>query len=991
MKPNSRHSHRNVLLGAAAMAALATAAQAQSSAGPEVSEVVVTGSYIRGTPEDASLPVDVIGAEEISKRGNPSTLELIKTLTVSSGVLGDTNQFDSRAQGTGGTGSINLRGLGPERTLVLLNGRRMAANPAVNTAGGAVDTNLIPSAAIGRVEILKDGAAATYGSDAIGGVVNFITRTNLNGLEASADYRFIDGSNGDYTGAVAWGGAIGGIDLFLSAGYQHRSPLRVLDRDFANPEYLENPQGGYTSVGNPGTYIPLGATFTAVGPAQRDVNCASLGGFAGFSGATPVCYSRSTQFDNIIDKEDRYQVFGSAKYDITEKVQAHFEGLYAHTKINQVTTPSQVPAQTPTIEAAAAPSLAGRLFVPVTNPGVASYLAANPGIFPAGISGIQLAAYRPFFLGGNPLFGGTGGAPSINEIEAFRLSGGLKGEFANGVRFDLAVTYMEDKVATTNSDTLVNRLQLALRGLGGPNCDTAPSTPGIQGTAGVGGCQYFNPFSTAVARNSATGAVNPQFNPSATNSAELVRWFYSPSLRERTSALFVVDAVLDGKLSFSLPGGEIGWAAGVQLRKDRYENNPDSFVDQTAFPCIATPDFGVTNCVAQTGPLGLVAPSSPIEVKGDAYAVFAELQLPITDSIQAQVAARYEDYGGSVGSTFDPKVSVRWQATEWLAFRGSVGTTFRGPPTTATQPVAATTLQGIRGVFKPVDTFGSPDLKPESATTYSAGLLVKTGGLRGSLDYWAFHFDNPLTSEPISALVSALYPSNTVNRCADPAYAAVLARFTFNDLNGNGTADDCAAANIARMKTFIINGSPVKTDGFDLSASYLWENVLGGELTLGGDATYVHKYQVDPLNVAGLPLATGFDAVGRLNFQTVTFPLPKYRGSAYLEYKRGAHNLRWTVNYIDGYTDERTDIYLPSVNNATNGVAVALPQGKQIGSWTIHNLAYRVTLPWDTTVNVAIDNVFDKDPPFVRLNLSYDPFVANGYGRTIKVGVKKRF
>ena len=173
----------------AALFALGASGQAQAQTGPtQVEEVVVTGSFIRGTPEDAALPVDVISQEDIEKQGSPSTLELIKNLSVSSGVLGDTNQFDTRAQGSEGSGSINLRGLGAARTLVLMNGRRMAPNPF---AAGVVDTNTLPQAAIGRVEILKDGAAAIYGSDAIGGVVNFITRTNFEGLEVGASYSLI--------------------------------------------------------------------------------------------------------------------------------------------------------------------------------------------------------------------------------------------------------------------------------------------------------------------------------------------------------------------------------------------------------------------------------------------------------------------------------------------------------------------------------------------------------------------------------------------------------------------------------------------------------------------------------------------------------------------------------------------------------------------------------------------------------------------------------
>ena len=133
--------------------------------------------------------------------------------------------FDPRAQGSEGSGSVNLRGLGAQRTLVLINGHRMTPNPFGQGGYGIVDTNLIPTAAIGRVEVLKDGAAATYGSDAISGVVNFITRTHFDGLEASASFQHVDGSDGNYTGSVLWGWEGDHGNVLLSAGYQHRSEL----------------------------------------------------------------------------------------------------------------------------------------------------------------------------------------------------------------------------------------------------------------------------------------------------------------------------------------------------------------------------------------------------------------------------------------------------------------------------------------------------------------------------------------------------------------------------------------------------------------------------------------------------------------------------------------------------------------------------------------------------------------------------------------------
>ena len=315
-----------VALSGGAAHAQAQKAQAQKPAADpstQVEEVVVTGSFIKGTPEDAALPVKVIGAEELQKRGSPSTVELIKALSVSSGVLGDTNQFDSRAQGSEGSGSVNLRGLGSQRTLVLLNGRRMAINPLAAAGAGIVDTNILPAAAIGRLEVLKDGAAATYGSDAIAGVVNFITKKTFQGLEVGADYRGIKNSNGDYGLNVTWGQVWENGNVLASVGWQHRSKLSVADRSWANRPYLSNPEAGWSAAGNPSTFIPLASTTSAM----RDPSCAGLGGFAGFSGLTPVCYWHYTPFDNLVEKQDAVQAYAEANADLGAKTKFHAEVL----------------------------------------------------------------------------------------------------------------------------------------------------------------------------------------------------------------------------------------------------------------------------------------------------------------------------------------------------------------------------------------------------------------------------------------------------------------------------------------------------------------------------------------------------------------------------------------------------------------------------------------------------------------------------------------
>jgi len=211
MSPVLRGSIQRILFAAGVLATGVVCAAPQETG--EIAEIViVTGSYIRGTAEDAALPVDVVTSDDLAKQGSPALVDVIKSIPAVQGVIGESNQF-----GVGqaaGSGNVNLRGLGAVRTLVLLNGRRLAPSPA----GTSVDTNLIPSSAVGRIEVLKDGAAATYGSDAIAGVVNFITKENVVGLSVGGSYSYIEDAGGDYDTHINYGWLEGIAIVLVSAG-----------------------------------------------------------------------------------------------------------------------------------------------------------------------------------------------------------------------------------------------------------------------------------------------------------------------------------------------------------------------------------------------------------------------------------------------------------------------------------------------------------------------------------------------------------------------------------------------------------------------------------------------------------------------------------------------------------------------------------------------------------------------------------------------------
>src|SRR4030095_11303080 len=262
-----RRTKRWALAGVAALGwPRAVAAEEAAPTDTEASrgeEIVVTGSYIKGTPEDAALPVDVTDAQDLEEMGNPTIIETIRNLAYTSGNLAESNQFGSSggsAQGAEGVTNIKLRGLGRARTVVVINGHRQVTS---ETQG--VDVDVLPSTAIGRIEVLKDGAAATYGSDAIAGVANRITREGVEGFEIRGSEQVIEDSDGDHEVSAIWGSGSDTVNYFIAGEWRHRSELRFRDRDWGIQPFDENPQGGYSAIANPGQIFPAspGGTLLA--------------------------------------------------------------------------------------------------------------------------------------------------------------------------------------------------------------------------------------------------------------------------------------------------------------------------------------------------------------------------------------------------------------------------------------------------------------------------------------------------------------------------------------------------------------------------------------------------------------------------------------------------------------------------------------------------------------------------------------------------------
>ncbi len=988
IKPTLRHTCACFALAAGLFGSNAAFAQdaqpdqgtpAQSDVSTTASrEIVVTGSLIRGTPKDAALPVDVFSSAELDKKGISSPLDFIKELPSVGSVLGDTNQFATTSQGFQGNGSINLRGLGFTRTLVLLNGKRTIQAPG----DGFADTNLIPMFALERVEILKDGAAATYGSDAIAGVANFITRSRFEGLEASGDWTFIKGSKGNYNASILAGHNFGDLNVMIGGGWQHRSELATTARSYTSQSYDQN-ASGYSALATPGLF---GVTYLSnVGgnppfTYAPDKGCNELGGFQ----TGVVCRFTYIPYDNITEEEDRYQVYGQASAELSDAVRWHASALWAKTDLTSLNySPAFPPTQGPK-----GSGFVAAFTTSPNNPGVPAFLnqlglpqssATNP------ILAITNLYYRPFGFLGNPRDPGRGAGTGLAQNNAWRFNSGFEMDVSNKLTLNIDGTYWRSARTAYAPGIVGSRLQSALNGFGGPDCTGT--------TAGANGCLWFNPFVNAGPSNPALGIANPYYVPGAENSDALVAWLQVPNGTYQREEQFVVDAVLSGGTGIELPGGEVAFAVGAQYRKDNFITRPlNDLSNLNINPCFKEGDVSCVGTATDgVGPFIFLGGTRPANLDQSVRAVFTEVKLPVLDNLELTGALRYEDYGSPIGSTFNPKGSFRFQPTPWLTFRGSIGTTFRGPLSSNVDPNGVVALQGLTaagGNYKSVDIFGNPNLKPETALTYNVGAVIKTSGLTLSADFWTYDFKDQIVTTPADAIASLVGNGQTSGTapvdCSSPL--AGLITFSGNTcVQGTTTGID-----IARVRTQWVNGPKVTVRGLDFSANYDWRAGFG-VVSVGGNATVNLKYKTNDFLINGVLVAPSYDAVGYGNYFRDPGTLPRWRANGYVNLATGGLNLRYSVNYIASVTDERCT---SDPCFAIAGVPAGSNYGKNSGSYVQQDLVANYTLPVtfaEVQLTGAVRNIFDRAPAQAYLPLGYNPYIGNAIGRNFSLGLKVKY
>ncbi|MCV0413989.1 MAG: TonB-dependent receptor [Brevundimonas sp.] len=514
--------HRRLALrGSAASAGLIAAcllaqpASAQTSQPASLDEVVVTGSRIAGG--DRLAPVDVVDRQTFAAAGVSDASQLVRLLTANSGSEAQVDQLNQPQ--SSGTAQFNLRNLGLGSTLVLVDGQRWTNSAVVATDGSAfVDINsLVPMIALERIEAVKDGASAVYGSDAVAGVVNFITRKSVARPEISARYAVADGSEESVIEAIG-GLSLAGGDLTLAASHFHRSALGSDERAFTQAEtYGRAPWTAVTSYGQPGAYFRPGTGGFAPDPDCDDPAFAEA---YRNSPTDSFCRLDYSDFFDLVPEETRTQLFADYRRPLAG-AELWLQGAWSSTET--------VARQSPSL-----PILAQSLTVPGSHPD-------NP--------------FGEDVLFRGRLLGAEAGASVADFVyETWRVAGGLSGDFSTGWTWDVSATASRQHVAYDKPDAIGSALQNALNGLGGPGCD--PTT----GTPGAGACRYFNPFGSAYL---GTGTAND---------ADLVDSLIGSVGLRGAAGLITLDASTGGQ-ALAWADGSIDVALGAQYRRSTFRHD----------------------------------------------------------------------------------------------------------------------------------------------------------------------------------------------------------------------------------------------------------------------------------------------------------------------------------------------------------------------------------------------------------------------------------
>ncbi|MCQ4319747.1 TonB-dependent receptor [Stutzerimonas stutzeri] len=842
----------------------------------ELERIEVTGSAIRRADAETAVPVTILRTEQLREQGVTTTQELVSRIV---GSQTTTTAAQSVGSGTGGASFADMRGIGANKTLVLLNGRRLANN-AID--GSAVDLNTIPFAAIDRVEILRDGASALYGTDAIGGVINFITKKSVTDGQLSFGYNYPTesggGENRNYSGSWGFGDLQQDrFNVFGVVNYDKQANLTSIDRDFAEEYAPGRGLNGTSGTAYPGNYTQgPNATNPLANTGCNGPNLVASNG---------LCRFTTREYIDLIPETEKTSVFSMATYQLAEDHDVSLDYFWARN--NNTTT--------------IAPSLLTGVNVGPDTP----FYPGN-GSTPLPTS-FDLITTEPVTVGWRETE--AGGRLQKDQNTGQRLQVVFDGNLAGVWDYNVGVSYNENKVISS------------LRG------------------------GYLNDI--AVEQGIENGIINP-FGPQTQEGLDLINSIgVSGDYMTAVGRVKTVDGRVGREIGDWFGAGPAAIAVGGEFRKEDFH---------------AAYDTDITSLVGSLGVSGDPTVSGDRDVEGQ----YAELNVPVFDSLELTAAIRHDKYS-DVGSTTNPKYSFRYQPLRALVIRGAYSEGFRAPslyelhdPTYITYsagsyndpvlcPGGTPSNGGVanRDCDQQVlnETGGNTELEPETARNTTFGFVYQPlRNLSVAVDLWWIDISGQI----------AEFPETTIFQNQD-LYSDRIVR------GPNGSID--------HIVTGLSNQGNVKTSGVDLSFDYLFPTSAYGQFGLSMQGTYVTRY--DYQQEADGPY---IDNVGDFQGNGVIF--------------RWKHNLVGTWNY-GPYRAAVTNRYMSGYNDYdTEG-------NPDVSSYMLWDLSTGYNWRDMLDLDLGIKNLFDRDPPFtnqaVTFQSGYDPRYTDPLGRTLYTRMTYRF
>ncbi len=835
----------------------------------DVEEIIVTGSIVKNAENDLS-PVQVINENSFKNLNVTNIGEISKYLNVSSGSRFQSNALEGIDQGMS---SITLRGLDSSATLLLLNSKRhtFSGTPS-NNGNGYIDANIVPEIAIERIEILKEGATSIYGSDAIAGVINFLTFKEFDGLrikvgkQTTTDYNQDDDSVG-----ILYGMKILNGNLVIGFNALERSPLSANEID------------GIAELGLSG----LGKTFKVLGPDTvssglyagvypkesqfvPDPNCEDNGGILDGN----FCRFLYGERFNIVNDESHRKTYINFSKE-TNSLRHNFHFISSKVEVNDNPQSPSYPAL----------------------PFLSRNIEPGEGGSPFNV---------PVVWYGRPLGSEFKSPHSPKDIEQFNFNYSLSFLINQKTDAEISITKSEHSNNHFRPDIIDSRFLAAIKGNGGPS-----------------GNQTWNIFD------------------SNQNSQSLIDFVRGAEVSSKIADL----TSLNGIFNTEIRG--LGLAYGFQLNRESLNINYDE---------ISRAEFDKNGKLLKTADLFFLGGGINLSKSRNSNAIFFELEKNAFENLDIRLAARYESMKNE--SSFDPKISFKYMVSDSFIIRFSKGTAFSSP-SMAQMFSSEINLGSVRdissSVFVRQASIGNPNLKPATSNNSNLGLIFQKNNLRLSLDIWEIDYEDRIEVESAQAILSSNPNGSSITRNE------------FGDLIG--------------VTTTYFNEDNTLVKGMDIQMQYLIQ-LIRGEISINIMGTNLSDFKTPSLTDPNLMI----NRVGKFNFDSHIFSLPKKRLNSFISWNFNNYSLRLNSRYLDGYFNERR----------ITGLGLTYGYENQVKSFFVHDISFGKNI--DTTrgnldLNLYMSNMFNKSAPrlYDAPDFSFDTRLHDPRGRILGLNIEYNF